>query len=149
MARMSGFNPIISTASPRNFELVKSLGASHVLDRTKPLTQRDIEGITPKPITHIVDCVSVPETRKAALELLAPRGKVAFFTPAMDERAEQEQAAKEKKMTMRVLGVKGLPFNVELMKEWSANVTSWLERGELKVSRDTSSTHKAPADGYL
>ena len=36
MAKLAGFSPIIATASPRNAALLKSLGATHVLDRALP-----------------------------------------------------------------------------------------------------------------
>ena len=35
-ARLSGFSTIIATASPQNTTLLKSLGATHVIDRKLP-----------------------------------------------------------------------------------------------------------------
>ena len=45
LARLSGFTTIIATASPRSFDLLKSIGATHVLDRNSESLKVDIEKI--------------------------------------------------------------------------------------------------------
>ncbi|CAL1717235.1 unnamed protein product [Somion occarium] len=87
-ARISGFSPIITTASPRNAEFVKSLGATHVLDRN--LSHDDliaeVRKITSEPFRVIYDAVALPETQDVAYDILAPGGTlVLVLYPAIDK----------------------------------------------------------------
>ena len=70
-AHLSGFNPIITTSSTKHEAFLKSLGATHVLDRATPLSKERVGAITDKPIQYIFDAISLPETQKAGLDVLA------------------------------------------------------------------------------
>ena len=50
-AKLSGFSPIITTASKHNETYLKSLGATHVIDRSIPLSElpQAVKAITDKP----------------------------------------------------------------------------------------------------
>ena len=74
VAKLSGYSPIITTASARNAEYVKSLGATHVLDRnTVPISALGdaVKKITSEPITIAFDSISEAETQNAAYEVLS------------------------------------------------------------------------------
>ncbi|KAI0091066.1 GroES-like protein [Irpex rosettiformis] len=75
LARLSGFSPIITTASKHNDALVKSLGATHVIDRTTPLLQ-GLQSITSIPIKIVYDAISEAETQNTAYDALASGGKL-------------------------------------------------------------------------
>ncbi|KAF7789619.1 hypothetical protein EIP86_000565 [Pleurotus ostreatoroseus] len=76
LAKMSGFSPIITTASLKNAELLKSLGATHVIDRnlSAPEFTSVVHAITKDQIDVIFEGASSDELQVAAYELLASGG---------------------------------------------------------------------------
>lgn len=76
LARLSGFSPIIVTASLHHTDYLKSLGATHVVDRHLPFEalRSNLAAITSKPFEVIFDAVSLPDTQSVAYDLLAPGG---------------------------------------------------------------------------
>ncbi|KJA22850.1 hypothetical protein HYPSUDRAFT_215583 [Hypholoma sublateritium FD-334 SS-4] len=86
LARISGFSPIITTASLKNTDWLKSLGATDVLDRN--LSQADlikeVKKLTnEKSVPYVYDAISSNETQKVGLELLSDGGKLAVVMPAL------------------------------------------------------------------
>ncbi|KAL9571859.1 hypothetical protein ACKAV7_004005 [Fusarium commune] len=57
LVKLAGFEPI-ATCSPRNFELVKSYGASAVFDYQDPNCTADIRKHTKNKIKYALDCIS-------------------------------------------------------------------------------------------
>lgn len=76
LARVSGFSPIIAIASRIHEEYLKSLGATHVINRhgERDDLKKAITGTTTAPIEIAYDAVSFPETQQVAFEILAPNG---------------------------------------------------------------------------
>jgi len=72
LAKLAGFT-VIATASPRNFEYVRSLGASHVLDYTKDNAVEDIISITGGKLQYAMDCIS-SETTDKCISCISPSG---------------------------------------------------------------------------
>ncbi len=128
-AKLSGFNPIITTASPRNADLLKSLGATHVIDRSAPLAPA-VKAITSEPLKYIHDAVSSKETQEAAYDILAPGGTLILVLPfAVDEaKIDHSKNAVFTFATAHDPGQKAL--GVSLYK----NLSSLLESGDIKVS---------------
>lgn len=82
LAKLTGFWPIITTASLQNQALLPSLGATHVFDRHLPnamLKERVRERVT-GPLTYIFDAVSCRETQQVDYDLLAPDGTLAVVS---------------------------------------------------------------------
>lgn len=79
-AKLSGFSPIITTASPTNETYLKSLGATHIISRAHPLSSipSSIAAITSTPILHAFDAISIKDTQEAAYAALAPGGTLAL-----------------------------------------------------------------------
>ncbi|KAF5338535.1 hypothetical protein D9611_013261 [Ephemerocybe angulata] len=131
LAKLSGFSPIITTSSLKHEEYLKSLGATHVLDRNEPLTTERIQSITDLPIKAIYDAISEPQDHN--LDLLAPGGNlviVLFPEPKLVERAP-----KENKRFSVVMAVKVLPDNVQLLRQAWPHVEGWVENGVIKPNR--------------
>ena len=59
-AKLSGFSLIITTASLRNAEYLKSLGATHVIDRNAPAEAlaASVAQIAGKPVKYAYDAVA-------------------------------------------------------------------------------------------
>lgn len=64
---------VITTCSPHNFDLVRSLGADYVFDHSDPATVEKIRDLFP--IDYWFDTVSLPPTLRTILKILAPEGE--------------------------------------------------------------------------
>ncbi|KZP06833.1 GroES-like protein [Athelia psychrophila] len=84
LAKLSGFSPIIATASPHNTAYLESLGATEVLDRhlAAGALRKEVTSITKLPLDVIYDAVSEPETQKLGYELLADNGTLVLTLPS-------------------------------------------------------------------
>lgn len=88
LARQSGFR-VIGTASPKNFELVKSLGANEVLDYRDESTPAKIKELTAGKLKHAVDCISDAETGKKIAEAIGnDGGEVSSVQPYQSKRSD-------------------------------------------------------------
>lgn len=132
LAKLSGFSPIITTASARNEAYVKSLGATHVLDRVAvPLASLSsaVKEITKEPITIVYDSISEPETQNVGYDILAPGGKlILVLAPAIDEK--KRTADKE---LVSVYGNVHAASLRELGVGLYKNLTALLAAGDIKV----------------
>ncbi|KAI0324755.1 GroES-like protein [Cubamyces sp. BRFM 1775] len=136
MARLSGFSPIIATASLHNEPLLKSLGATHVLDRS--LAPDAIKAELPKltggkPIEFVYDAISLADTQALAYDVLAPNGVLLLVLPdAIPPELKKEGDGK------KIVGVFGnvhTPENRKVGVELYAHLTEWLEKGLLVPNR--------------
>ncbi|KAJ8072143.1 hypothetical protein PM082_015701 [Marasmius tenuissimus] len=82
IAKHLGYSPIITTSSLKHTDHLKSLGATHVLDRSTPDVSlvSDIQAITQnKPIELVYDAVGA--ITQAQIDLLAPGGAFVLADP--------------------------------------------------------------------
>lgn len=130
-ARLSGFSPIITIASRRNELRLKSRGATHVIDRSVPLSrlQRTIKEITDKPLEIIYDAIADPSTQNAAYGALASGGKLIL---TLDAAIEKEKLTEDKTI-VNVFGNVHVPTQREVGVGLYRNLTALLEAGDLKV----------------
>lgn len=132
LAKLSGFSPIVTTASPQNFELVKSLGATHVVDRHLPPREieKAIKAIIPGPIKFIYDTVSLSATQDTAYDLLSSGGiLVVYLSSKVDE----------KKMTpdKKIIASHGTGYavqNKDVCISLYTHLTDLIDSGDIKVS---------------
>ncbi|KAG2074197.1 GroES-like protein [Suillus decipiens] len=129
LARLSGFYPIITTASPRNEELVKDYGATHFFNRNLSGKQLKaaISKVTDRPIRIVYDVISLPETQSAAWELLANNGTLVLTLTA----TVKEDQGKGRKV-IQTSGNPHAPQNQELCRSSWALVGKWLAEGTIQ-----------------
>ncbi|KAJ3539683.1 hypothetical protein NMY22_g4628 [Coprinellus aureogranulatus] len=133
MAKLSGFSYIVTTASPHNAEYVRSLGATHVLDRklsTGALLQelRKIDGL-PK-FEHAFDAYGSPDTSLLqAIAVLEPNGKAVTVAT----RAQLE--LKDGKTLSKFSAAKSIAANVPHLRLLFKEATRLLESGAIKVQK--------------
>ncbi|KAH7923729.1 NAD(P)-binding protein [Leucogyrophana mollusca] len=141
LARLSGFSPIIATASPHNTDLLTSLGATHIIDRKLPPAtfQEEVRKITPTPVELGFDTVSYPETQQALYDVLAPEGKMVVSTPPMVAPTEDD-----KKTILFVNGTFFLPENKEFGSRLMSALTRMIAEGEIKVHFNSPYPHIPP-----
>lgn len=73
LAHLAGYK-VVTTASPRNFEYVRSLGADAVFDYKDPDVVAKIKQATGDSITKALDAISLKDSQRITAEALAPSG---------------------------------------------------------------------------
>ncbi|KDR68598.1 hypothetical protein GALMADRAFT_256880 [Galerina marginata CBS 339.88] len=129
-AKLSGFSPIITTASVKHTELLKSLGATHVLDRNLPADDlvAEVKKIAGKSIDLVYDSVSAADTQQVGLDLLAPGGQLLIVD-------QPSVKVPEDKTVIAALGVLRLPHNIELLETlYHDKISGFLEKGIIKAN---------------
>jgi len=128
LAKISGFSPIITTASLKNAEHLKSIGATAVLDRNLSTAElaNEIAKITTTPIKAVFDTVSSDSTQQTGIDILAPGGSLVVVLPPT-ARVPQGKSA------VHAMGILRLPPNVELLETFYHELISgFIEKGWLK-----------------
>lgn len=85
-AKLSGFSPIITTASLHNGDLLTSFGATHVLDRKLPSEKiiEEVKAIAKGPVDLAYDGVSEEDTVKTATAVLRSGGQLVIVLPTAE-----------------------------------------------------------------
>ncbi|KAI0748415.1 GroES-like protein [Daedaleopsis nitida] len=85
LAALSGYK-VVSTASPRNTALVKSLGASAVFDYHDPDVVAKIKDVTRDSVRAAFDTISVKESQAICATVIAPGGgKIMHILPVQQD----------------------------------------------------------------
>jgi Zinc-binding dehydrogenase len=130
LAKLSGFSPIITTASLKHTESLKSLGATHVIDRniSSSALASEVASITQNtPLKYAADAISLGDTQQAAYDLLAPGGQLATFLPVAVKTTQE-------KHIFSTIGLVKYPSNVELLNTlFHDNFERLLKEGDVKV----------------
>ncbi|KAI0736270.1 chaperonin 10-like protein [Fomitopsis betulina] len=131
LARLSGFNAIITTASPHNEAALKELGATHVIDRSLPADTiiAEVKKITGgAPVKTVYDAVSYADTQNLGHDVLAPGGtEVIDLLPEIKE----EKKSADKKVVV-VYGNVNFPDSRKLGVSLYAKLSQWLADGTLR-----------------
>jgi NADPH:quinone reductase-like Zn-dependent oxidoreductase len=73
LSKLSGYCPIIITSSTKYENYLKTLGATHVVDRDLP-PLLEIKKIANQSIPFVFDAIGDRSTQQAGLDILAPGG---------------------------------------------------------------------------
>ncbi|KAK1229507.1 hypothetical protein PQX77_007430 [Marasmius sp. AFHP31] len=79
MLKFGGFSSIITYASGHHTEFLKSLGATHIIDRKSVAIQdlpTEIKKITTVPVKTVYDAISLPDTQEASYNTLTEGGNL-------------------------------------------------------------------------
>ena len=138
-AKLSGFSPIITTASPRNGEYLRKFGATHILDRALDASDllSEVSTIAGGKVSVVYDGASNADTQNAAFDLLAPDGKLLIVSPnaVREEKKAKAEKEGENKAIVSVLGVVQIPFLRAFGEELFAHLSALLENDAFKVCR--------------
>ncbi|KZV67302.1 GroES-like protein [Peniophora sp. CONT] len=145
LAKLSGFDPIITTASKRNEAYCKSAGATHVLDYHDvpyaELRSAVANIIGDASLDYIYDAVSNSDSQKTGWDMLAPSGAMVIVAPPSEAIGKP---GKDDAMGRRVVWVFGNvndPVHHEFGTGMYAVLTEMLEKGELKPNQVESLGH--------
>ena len=133
-AKLSGFSPIIATASAHNTALVKEYGATHVIDRTLPTDKivEEVTAIAGGPIDLVYDAVSSGDTPTIATGALRHGGQVVFVIPYQADALEKLKAEKAAQ-TIFAEGIMSYRRNQGAIPGLLQKLPELLEKGILKV----------------
>lgn len=129
-AKISGFSPIITTASLRNTDLLKSLGATHVIDRNISASAfaSEIASITTKPIPLVFDSVATADTQQLGYDTLAEGGHILLVL-----KSSIKESTGSTKKVMGVFGGVHTPANMAIGRALAQNLPGLLEAGDIVV----------------
>lgn len=130
LAKHSGFNPIIATATPSNAAYLKSLGASEVFDRNISASElkAKISSVTSKPIKHVLAAHIAQPVQELSLEILDNGGRVSVVHPAPSVQSESGKEVASVSAFLR------LPKNIPVLEPfYHDQAGSFFEKGILKV----------------
>ncbi|SNX84101.1 related to Zinc-binding oxidoreductase [Melanopsichium pennsylvanicum] len=99
-AKLSGFEHIVTSSSPSNFDLLKALGADVLLDRSKATSAADFANAIPQgsSVDFVYDSISSPDTQLLAVEILQQlSGGNVITVMSPDENAVAASSAEGKK----------------------------------------------------
>jgi len=132
LAKLSGFSPIITTASLAQKDQLKALGATEVIDRnvTGDEFTTAVQKITQKPIEVVYDTISLPETQKAAWSVVAKGGTLVL---TLQKVVEEEEGG-----SRSIVATYGSPHaqpNQTLCRECWNILGKWLQDGLIKPNK--------------
>ncbi|RPD53634.1 GroES-like protein [Lentinus tigrinus ALCF2SS1-7] len=132
-ARLSGFSPIIATASPQHSDFLKSLGATHVVDRNLPseTLQEEVTRIGGGPFDLVYDAISTADTQAVGYALTGPNGDFVVVSPAVALGGDD---GPQKRVHM-ARGLLTLPGNDVVGAGLLAALPTLLESGDIKPNR--------------
>ncbi|KAI1784002.1 chaperonin 10-like protein [Ganoderma leucocontextum] len=90
LAHASGYK-IVTTASPRNFGLVKALGAEEVFDYRDPEVVSKIKKATGDSLTKAVDAIAELDSQRICAESLGPSGGKVVLVQSAEEEATKRK----------------------------------------------------------
>jgi hypothetical protein len=130
LARLSGFYPIVTTASPSNEDLVRDYGATHFFDRHLSGNQlvAAISKVIDSPIRIVFGAISLPETQSVGWRLLVRNGVLVLTLPASvkDDEGKGRKAVYSN-------GNPHPSYNHKLFCDSWAMVEKWLLEGIIQV----------------
>ncbi|KAF8343628.1 GroES-like protein [Amanita rubescens] len=134
-SKLAGFSNIITTSSIKHIHALKSIGATHVIDRSLrfPAISAEISEITGGlPITFVFDAISEPDTQQMAYDLLAPSdGQLVTVLP----EAVKEKTPGKTINTIHVLVLREDPENSKELLLLYRKISSLLHEGAIKPIR--------------
>ncbi|KAI0351252.1 GroES-like protein [Trametes cingulata] len=133
LARMSGFSPIVVTASLHNTELLKSLGATHVLDRTLPgeTLGEQARQIAGGYFDIVYDAVSLSETLGVGYGATSPTG---HFIVVLSNPIPGAEEGSQKKVH-KAFSLINTAINRAVAQSLLSKLPQLLESGDIKPNR--------------
>ncbi|KAF8990626.1 hypothetical protein BDQ17DRAFT_1433618 [Cyathus striatus] len=134
LARFSGFSPIITTASLKNKLCLKSLGATHIIDRSLPLSSLpyEVAKVTPNQLTFAFDAVAIAEVVQAGYDLITAGGIICTVFP---ELKLEETEGTENMVAYATAFPEHPPENANLTRAIYGMLMSFLESGAIRPNR--------------
>ncbi|THV03079.1 dehydrogenase [Dendrothele bispora CBS 962.96] len=142
LAKLSGLQ-VIATASLKNQDLVKPLGADAVFDYRDNDVSQKIREFTDNKLVYAIDCISEGDTPKLAGESLGTEG--GHVTLVLNAQVPREDVKSEFHLVYTLFGeafltsppiydIPAYPERRELGKTWAKLLSELLSSGKLKTT---------------
>ncbi|KAL4861362.1 hypothetical protein BDV12DRAFT_180395 [Aspergillus spectabilis] len=141
LARLSGFERIVTASSPAHHELLKSLGAHVVLDRKQAGAQDYVNALNGLPLDVVFDSISLRDTQILGVDVVAAVGAASYVITVMpiDTDAQSLGASKEPKVEVRQIIGLGSGPNLRYLSEPLMNhlggEDGWVATGKFRPNR--------------
>ncbi|CCO30217.1 Zinc-type alcohol dehydrogenase-like protein C2E1P3.01 [Rhizoctonia solani AG-1 IB] len=134
LARIAGFSPIVTTASVKHEDFLKSLGATHIFDRN--VDAKTIQSAFSSPVALVVDSISVSSTQELAYEVLitpspVPGAHLALVLPLVESVKEKNSG---NHVTVHNIFGSSHSFRDLSVPFWQ-NVGQWIKDGKFVPNR--------------
>ncbi|CAI6096863.1 unnamed protein product [Clonostachys chloroleuca] len=136
LARLSGFDRIITNSSPSHHEFLKKLGAHVVLDRSKSTVEDFAEAIGEVPLEFVFDAISELETQILGVKILQAKNvsnaQLITVTAVQEEAQKLGQSKEPKVLIKNVLGLGSSPdlrYLSEPLVKALGDEDGWLAKG--------------------
>ncbi|CAE6520468.1 unnamed protein product [Rhizoctonia solani] len=134
LARITGFSPIVTTASAQHTDFLKSIGATHIFDRD--IDAKTIQSAFPTPVSLVLDAISVGSTQELAYDVLTtpspvPGAHLALVLPLIDSLKEKNG---DNKVTVNQIYGSSHTFRDLSVPFWQ-NVGQWIKDGKFVPNR--------------
>ncbi|OJT08731.1 Protein TOXD [Trametes pubescens] len=139
LAKLAGFAPIITTASLHNVKYLKSLGATHVLERSvgQGHLRAEIMRIAGGPLALAYDAISRDESFALSYGVTAPTGELIIVSPGVFP-------AENRKKVHLANGLFNSPVNKDVGESLRMHLKDLLEARDVKVSLSTDANDNSP-----
>ncbi|KAI9166360.1 alcohol dehydrogenase [Paramyrothecium foliicola] len=144
LARLSGFERIVTSASPAHQELLTGLGAHVVLDRSKAAPEDFVAAIGDLPLEFIFDSISIKSTQLLGVKILQAKktqGSRVILVGAVDEEAKELGQTQEPNVGLQgVIGLGSRPdlrYLSEAMAKHLGGEDGWIAQGLFVPNRVT------------
>lgn len=134
LAKMSGFDPIITTASLHNEAYLKSVGATHVLDRKLPAdgAAAAVRAITDKPVRVAYIAVVDDDYQRAFYDILAPGGALLRVG---ENAVDEAKLAVGDKYCTHVFADVQMPSQKDVARSLYAKLPEMLAAGDIRPTK--------------
>lgn len=159
-AKLSGLH-VIATASPHNFEYLKSLGADAVFDYKSSTCAKDIKEYTKDTLKYVVDCISEGTSPDIAVAAMSSSGGIyTTLLPIPNEKVQAINSKVENKGTLAYTAFGAaftmgpgefppMPENAKFGAEFWELSRKLLAEGKVKVHKPTVNKGGSGLKGVL
>lgn len=142
LARLSGFDYIVTNASADHHDYLKSLGAHVVLDRKTAGVDDFQKALNGKPLEFVFDTIAFKETQTLGVEILQSTNTVnsrVVVVGSVDEDAKKLCGSRESHVAIQqIMGIALEPKLRYLIKSLTASLgghDGWVAKGKYKPNR--------------
>jgi len=87
LLKLADYTRIITAASPKHHDSLRSFGAAHIIDYNSPTFAGDIVSAAGGKVPLVLDCISAEGTLAAISKVLSPEGAIGVLLPVKEGNA--------------------------------------------------------------
>ncbi|KXH51674.1 hypothetical protein CSIM01_04707 [Colletotrichum simmondsii] len=131
LAAIAGIGTIIATSSKASFAKLRTLGATHVIDRSSSSMRSDVQTILGSPPLHVVEAYASGHPTLAA-SLFVPTNVSKTIVMLSSSTGADIDALAERGISLRnIYG--SIEAHPDMFRSWAATLSRWLSSGELEA----------------